>query len=225
MHYAQLLIKEPEPCSCFNILPDIIKDNMSDLEVEVIQCTRLSEDGGHALIKITDRGRILSNEIMESMTYSSEDEACTIDRISGRRMMAMVMNRRCKAPKLFSDSRCFITSATMGDDGNIKCTVIGPDSNCIKKLRKDIAEQGFTVKREITGMAGFSLMLSEEQEDAVRAAAEHGYYDIPRKVNMDDLSKIKGCTKSTFNIKLRNAERKIMLRHIMQNKGSTSKKR
>lgn len=225
MYYTQLVIKEPEKNSCFDVLPDLIKDRRSDLSLEVIQCTRLSGEGGYSLIRLTDPTGVLSADIKEGMTRRSDNGECTIDRISSHQMVALVINKNCKVSRILSESGCFITSAVMEDADMIRWTVIGPDIDHIKKLTQNIAEHGFSVKREMTGRTDFSPLLSDRQEEAVREAVEQGYYDIPRKVNMGELSESLGCTKSTLNITLRNAERKIMHHHILHNRDSISKKK
>jgi predicted DNA binding protein len=48
--------------------------------------------------------------------------------------------------------------------------------------------------------------LPPEQEEALRAAVEHGYYETPREVDVGDLAEILGVPRSTLTYRLRRAE-------------------
>ena len=52
--------------------------------------------------------------------------------------------------------------------------------------------------------------LSEKQKEAIELAVKEGYYEYPRKKNLDKLSAIAGVTKQTFQENLRKAEKKII---------------
>ncbi|ELY52844.1 helix-turn-helix domain-containing protein [Natronococcus jeotgali] len=48
--------------------------------------------------------------------------------------------------------------------------------------------------------------LPEEQREALRAAVEHGYYETPRRIELDDLAKVLDVPRSTLSYRLRRAE-------------------
>jgi predicted DNA binding protein len=52
--------------------------------------------------------------------------------------------------------------------------------------------------------------LSPEQEAAVRAAVEHGYYETPRAVDVGDLAEHLNVPRSTLTYRLRRAEEEVM---------------
>jgi len=52
--------------------------------------------------------------------------------------------------------------------------------------------------------------LSNKQKQAVQLAYMHSYYEFPRGIELDKLSKIMGISKSTFQEHLRIAEKKLM---------------
>jgi predicted DNA binding protein len=49
-------------------------------------------------------------------------------------------------------------------------------------------------------------------------AFELGYFDIPSRITLDELASRVGCSKSTLNIILRRAERKIISDHLTGSK-------
>ncbi len=52
--------------------------------------------------------------------------------------------------------------------------------------------------------------LTEKQKQAFKLAVDKGYYGYPRKVDIVQLAKEFGCSHSTFQFHLRNAEKKLM---------------
>ncbi|MDR3206022.1 MAG: helix-turn-helix domain-containing protein [Candidatus Methanoplasma sp.] len=221
MYFIKLVINESEGGnSCFDLLPKQICGADSGARVEVLQCTCLANDGGCAMIRITDPNGVLSGEVAESASYSNDRGECTIDRISPHQLVAMVMNNNCQVSRILSESGCLITSAVMEDDGNICWTMASPGADYTQNLLRRLAEIGITVKRKSTLNADVQTMLSDKQEEALRTAFANGYYDIPKKMNMTELSEIIGCSKSTLDVTLRNAERKIIHQYFLQSRNS-----
>jgi predicted DNA binding protein len=62
--------------------------------------------------------------------------------------------------------------------------------------------------------AGRSDDLSPEQEAALRAAVEHGYYESPREVDVGELADHLGVPRSTLTYRLRRAEEHLAKRHV-----------
>jgi predicted DNA binding protein len=56
--------------------------------------------------------------------------------------------------------------------------------------------------------------LSPEQEAALRAAVEHGYYESPREVDVGDLAAHLDVPRSTLTYRLRRAEERLAKRHV-----------
>ena len=52
--------------------------------------------------------------------------------------------------------------------------------------------------------------MPKQQEKSIKIAFENGYYNLPRKTNLDKLAKIAGVSKQTFRENLRKAEFKIL---------------
>lgn len=52
--------------------------------------------------------------------------------------------------------------------------------------------------------------LTKKQHDAISLAIEKGYYQHPRRVNLQDLARIAGVTFSTFHAHLRKAEEQLI---------------
>lgn len=69
------------------------------------------------------------------------------------------------------------------------------------------------VPDESTGGAG-GVGLSPEQEAALRAAVEHGYYESPRAVDAGELAAHLDVPRSTLTYRLRRAEERLAKAHV-----------
>ncbi|MDR1404534.1 MAG: helix-turn-helix domain-containing protein [Candidatus Methanoplasma sp.] len=221
MYYVKLVVNESSGGnSCFELMPEQIRRPDTGTRLEVIQCTCLANDGGCSMIRITDPDGILSDDITDRLSYFDARGECTIDRISSHQLIAIVMNNNCQISRILSESGCLVTSAVMEDGDDICWTIVSPNAERVRNLIERLGEIGVSVRRKSTINANLATLLSDRQEEAVRVAIENGYYEVPRKINIDGLCRIMGCSKSTLDVTLRNAERKIMNQHVLQGRNS-----
>jgi len=67
--------------------------------------------------------------------------------------------------------------------------------------------------------AGEASDLTPEQEAALRAAVEHGYYESPRAVDVSELADHLDVPRSTLTYRLRRAEEQLAKRHVAEEPG------
>lgn len=170
------------------------------------------------MIRMTDRDGVLSDKIREREHKSNENGECMIDRISNHQLIAMVMNNNCELSKIVSESGCFITSAVIEDEGHICWTLVGPNSSYVNNLISKLNQEGFPTERKLSSHADYVTTLTEKQEEAIRTAYENGFYEVPRKIKMEELCGILNCSKSTLDVALRTAERKIISHYMIENR-------
>ena len=61
----------------------------------------------------------------------------------------------------------------------------------------------------VKGIAS-SFELTRIQDEAMRLALSMGYYDIPKRVTLDELAVRSGVSKATLNLILRRGQKKII---------------
>jgi predicted DNA binding protein len=93
-------------------------------------------------------------------------------------------------------------------------TVIAPRSDNIGRLIARLKEMGCEV--EMLGLRDQEEdgPLTYHQEKVLRTAYDLGYYDIPRTATLADLSNKLGMARSTIDVVLRRAERRLISKHI-----------
>lgn len=110
--------------------------------------------------------------------------------------------------------------AYLSEDGfeiiEFACWQRKPLEEVIKKFEKGKTTTYFEILQfneksmEDIYVARLLPKLPEKQEEAIKLAFQNGYYDFPRKINLDKLAKIKKVSKPTFRENLRKAEAKLM---------------
>ncbi|QXJ28726.1 Bacterio-opsin activator domain-containing protein [Saccharolobus shibatae B12] len=99
-------------------------------------------------------------------------------------------------------------------DGNERLLLIMPSDEVVA-LKRDLETLGeihyFNAKRvDFNDFIPTFFDLSEQERNAVLQAIRLGYYEYPRKINLEELGKIMGISKPTLEEYLRKAEKKVM---------------
>lgn len=98
-------------------------------------------------------------------------------------------------------------------DGSVSYSVFGP-STAIQSALDEILEPITVSITEVGSLAAVpnevETALSDRQQQAIRAAVELGYYEIPRTATHEDVAGAIGCAPSTAAEHLQKAESKLL---------------
>ncbi|MGC8726753.1 MAG: helix-turn-helix domain-containing protein [Thermoplasmata archaeon] len=109
----------------------------------------------------------------------------------------------------FSDS-VFIIPPLILNDWGLKVNLLAI-SGFLESIRNFLQEN--TIKYEVVKIGNLdfgSKILSEREQIIIKRAYDSGYFELPRRNNLENLSDSLGITKSTFMRILRKAENKII---------------
>ncbi len=217
MYYMRMTIRDTLE-SCMEILPDHISGN-PDIELETTQCM-CKDEGGCSMIRISDPKGILKEDIIEHETFINERGECSIERVSSNKLLAMVINKKCPASRIISESGCLLVSSKMVAPLTVSFAVVSGRKIYLYDLLKRLKDLGYDVEKEMSTFTTYESILSNKQEETLRVALESGYYDIPKKINTEELAEKLNCTRSTVNTTLRNGEKKLIQYYFMVNKNN-----
>jgi len=209
MFYCKILLNRSMPYeehTCRALIP--IKDRDA-INVRIINCSSIQPGIGYSMMRILTDGK---TQIPEGKVESPSGE-CTISRMSSTHYTAMIINRQCYLCGLLNENRCFLMSSVPVDDTDVEWTIVGADSNAVHNLIHRMKDLGYRVTSLASGSFGDEMSLTVKEEDYLSAAYNQGYYDVPRRIDLDGLCKSLGCSKSTLNVALRTAERKVISRY------------
>ncbi len=108
-------------------------------------------------------------------------------------------------------------------DGWEHYRIVAVDETKVQELFETLRQKGdleITMKKRTEeGLLSHSFLVStgelfaeltSKQTDALRAAIDHGYYQVPRKIRFEDIAKARKTPRTTFEEHVRKAESKIM---------------
>lgn len=206
MHYYKLELDRSEikdQHNCKKFLP-IDKDHV--VSTDVIKCSSMGDGRGFCIMRVnTDTDVEIADRKFE---FDGGD--CVVDKVSSNNYLASISNHKCPLCALISKSKCFLMSAVYKTDDKVEWTVLGQDSSCVRELVSTLRDKGYTVNLLAGGKYNEDMTLTTKEEKYLRIAFDQGYYDVPRRTDLDTLCERIGCSKSTLNVSLRNAERKII---------------
>lgn len=220
MHHLILRIdrrvygERPDGHPCHKVLPiDVEKEK--GLRVEITQCAPLINSMGYSLIRLVDMDGTHPDIADKVNSYKNEHGEATAVKISKSQSMVMVLNNNCNLASIVSESGCFLLSAIPQDDNIIDWRVLAPNKVVMNKLINRMRTEGYGVEKISSYNVEVESALTSKQEEYVHLAYNMGYYDVPRKISLEDLAEMANCSKSTLSVSLRDAERRLVVRHAV----------
>jgi len=104
-------------------------------------------------------------------------------------------------------------------EGGLERLLLVIPSDEVKSLKSDLESLGkiyyFKVRNmDINTLIPTSFDLSEQEKNSLVEAIKLGYYEYPRRINLEELAKIMRLSKPTLEQYIRKAEKKIMARYF-----------
>lgn len=198
---------------CTNVIPGLVECGMN---VEALRCAPSGPRSGYSMLRIQG-----PPELCETKLANIDEKIgdwCTIklSKNAPGDYIALVSNSDCDICHIIAESGCFVESARAQEDGAVLWIILGPDVYTINSLVEALKKSGRIVNIHSTRVQDSRSGLTYHQARALRIAFEEGYYDIPRRTTLEDISPLIGCSKSTLNIILRRAERKVLAEHLLR---------
>ena len=186
----------------------------SDVTVKVLKCAPKDGEGGQSLIRIEGSEDVNEEVITNAVQSADPKNTVSFSRNGSGRFLATVDMQSCHACRILGDSDCMLDSATSRPDGGIRWSVIAPNGAALTKLVDDMKRVGASVLVEKVTVLRTARELTIEQERALQTAFDLGYFDIPKKIKLEDLAKRLNISKATLDVVLRRAQRKVVASHI-----------
>ena len=185
-----------------------------DVAVKVLRCPPKNGIGGLSLHRVEGSGEVSEESVVSHLkSVDPEGEVCFSRNVSGR-LLAAVDMQSCGACRILADSDCLLDSATSRQDGTIQWNIIAPNGAALRGLVSELEAAGTSVVVEKIAVLRTARELTEEQEKVLQTAFDLGYYDIPKKIKLEELAKRLEISKATLDVVLRRAQRKVVASHI-----------
>jgi predicted DNA binding protein len=177
--------------------------------IKFLDCMPYGETGGRGLIEITGEEDNI-NDIIDEI--KEHPDVCRVDisPLKDGGVLGSVITNKCVACKALTGSNCFLTSALSLDDGRVEWNLITGGEGSLNELTEKLRAYGCEVELKRTTKLSKKTMLTNRQEEIVKAAFEKGYYDFPKKITIKELAKAFEVSPSTLNEILQRGEKKVM---------------
>jgi predicted DNA binding protein len=207
MRSATMLVKIPG-----NWIGDLCTS--CDLSVKVLKCIPMNGSGGMSLLQI-DSPEDMSGTLLSERIRNLEPR-CDVKLTSAGpgRFVGTAQTSNCLVCKLFAEHGCFLDSATSEDSGELKWNVIAPNAEALKGLVDKIKALGCSVDMKRVSRLNTASELTRTQERVLQMAYELGYFEIPRKINLEKLASRLEISKATLDVMIRRAQKKIVASHM-----------
>jgi predicted DNA binding protein len=175
--------------------------------IKFIECMPYGKSGGRGLIEIKGEK---TDEIVAEI--KKHPDVCRID-VSHLKngVLGSVVTERCAACRALTGSDCFLTSASSLEDGGVEWKLITGAEGSLSDLIENLEENGCRVELKSAVHLSKKNMLTNRQEEIIRAAFEKGYYDYPKKITIEKLAKMFDISPSTLGEIIQRGEKKIIL--------------
>ncbi|KQM12044.1 hypothetical protein AOA80_04735 [Methanomassiliicoccales archaeon RumEn M1] len=182
--------------------------------VKVLQCVPADRTTGRSLLRIEALDGKAVQGLEDALKSIGPDCHVDLATLGPGKHIASVTNNACLICNLLNEADCFLDLAVSQPDGKIAWSVIAPRSENIGRLITRLKEMGCEVEMLNLRDQEEDGPLTFHQEKILRTAYDMGYYDIPRTATLADLSDRLGMARSTIDVVLRRAERRLIGEHI-----------
>lgn len=180
---------------------------LAGIEFSVIDSKVVGDNVVHAVKLAGEKEEVRSR--IKALRSSGDFRLLDTTR-SGSSGLLIACTTRCPLHRILYQGSLgvFLARYTVGEDGVAEAVLIGPRRDVEKLIGKlrPYAE----IKSVKMDKLSLGVDLTEKQRTILRRAIELGYYAIPRKVGLIELSKELGIPKSTLAEALRRIEAKAV---------------
>lgn len=198
----------------FSVTPESWIDSLCrDDSATVRLLSMKSSESGRGIthfVEITS-DRVNAEELKKQLKNRSDVISSDIAAVGSNRLVGAITSNDCIICSLIIQSQTgyFIGPATTEKDCQFTYKLF-MNGEGIPNFLQSLHNEGIIYRiEEIAKMSG-SRSLTPKQERVLKSALELGYYDYPKRISTEDLSKANGLAPSTISEILRRAEKRII---------------
>lgn len=172
-----------------------------------------SGKAGWGMVTLKGDDEIIDRVVEEIRAHPSVGKIEVKDRQHGTASF-LVDVISCRACKILITSKAFMVYPVGISKGRMKWLLITDNNKTVGKLSEALEQVGCDVKIERVTPLTVKGVLTDRQEEIIKAAFAAGYFDFPRKVSSLKLARQLGVSESTLSEVMRAAQRRIFAEHL-----------
>ena len=153
-------------------------------------------------------------ELLLHIRKSSSVVRSDLSRVGKNRVMGTVTTHDCSVCSTFAGLDCFLVSASTRDGGKMEWTVFMSGESGFSALCKRLDRNRVNYSILETSHHMQKKQITSRQEDLVRIAFDLGYFEFPKRINLEELSGKLGISIGTLSEILRRGEKHILSKYF-----------
>jgi predicted DNA binding protein len=197
--------------------PDNIVGKLSSemkVRVEIVRCRATGSAGGLSLLRIESEPGTTAEDVVGWFNGTEGGRVVSIATVSPGRHMVTVRNAECRLCNAFVGSDCFLESGSSTKNESVIWKIYTPSNTSLKGLIEQLRDEGCLVELLSVKKVASAFELTLIQDEAIRLAFSMGYYDVPKRVTLEELASRSGVSKATLNLVLRRGQKKILTERL-----------
>jgi len=188
--------------------------------------------GNSALVKITDirssggspntvqdfveisSSKTNAKDLIDTISDSKNIKNTDLVQLDQHRIKGMVTAIDCPVCSTLAGLSCSLLSASTRDDQKMEWKVLISGEDTLKKMSDRLTSKGVDYRIiEISHLSSKSD-LTARQEQIAKIALELGYFEFPKRIGIEELSKKLGISAGNLSEILRRAEKNILSKYF-----------
>lgn len=158
--------------------------------------------------------KMTPEDLLSHLRRSEGVVASDLSRVDKNRMVGTITTHDCPVCSTFAGLDCFLVSASTRGEGKMEWNVFMSSDSRLRALckRLDKNKVDYTILEKTYRMQ--KRQITSRQEDIVRVAFDLGYFEFPKRINLEGLSTRLGISIGTLSEILRRGEKNILSRYF-----------
>jgi predicted DNA binding protein len=158
--------------------------------------------------------RMTPEELLIHLRKSDGVVRSDLSRVDKNRVMGTVTTHDCPVCSTFAGLDCFLVSASTNEQGKMEWSVFINSDSGLRALcrRLDKNKVDYQILEKTYHMQ--KRQITSRQEQLMRIAFDLGYFEFPKRVNLEQLSERLGISTGTLSEILRRGEKNILSRYF-----------
>jgi HTH-type transcriptional regulator, dimethyl sulfoxide reductase transcription regulator len=183
---------------------------LHNVEIKVLRCSARENGGGTGFFRVDTEDSVTGEEVVRWVLKEDPTTIPSCTTISPGRHLLIMTNENCRVCRTFSGTRCIMAAGHSAEGGAMVWNVITPDPESLRAFIQELRSTGASVELLRVRRHTPRTELTKEQDNILREAMHLGYFEVPKGITLQELAKRKNVSKSTMNLIIRRAQRKVI---------------
>jgi predicted DNA binding protein len=202
---VRLLVDEPE-----NWIKSITQDSA---RVKIMEVKAPRPGFTQNFVEVASE-KVSAEELLNHIRKSIEVVRSDLSKVGKNRIMGTVTTHDCPVCSTFAGLDCFLVSASTREGGKMEWTVFMNGDSRLEALCKRLDRNQVNYSILEISHQRQKKQITLRQEELVRIALDLGYFEFPKRINLEELSTKLGISIGTLSEILRRGERHILSKYF-----------